>query len=318
MTGKFISASPTPSCSRLKNNYDIAIQRYNLDIADTDLLRARSGANLLGVSSGLVQGTLGGSGGTSNSLSSGGGPGGTSTAVGGAGTGASGIVSTTNGSGPVARSRWIRRSPAPCRYSGRLRLEPSPFLSGGAAKLTQNTNEYNFNYNQGFLTGTALAVGFNNSRVASNNGFNVYSPLLQSSFQATLTQHLLNGFGPGINGRFIIEAKNDRRISDSAFRQQILYTINQVENIYWQLVADYEDVQAKQGASQQSTQLAADNRKQLAIGTLAPLDVLNAENGVAADTQNLITSQTALEYQQLVMKQAISRDLNDPALSAAP
>ena len=133
-----------------------------------------------------------------------------------------------------------------------------------------------------------------------------------------MTQHLLNGFGPGINGRFIIEAKNDRRISNSAFRLQILFTINQVEDIYWQLVADYEDVQAKQGALQQSTQLAADNRRQLAIGTLAPLDVLNADNGVASDTQNLITSQTALEYQQLIMKQAIARDLNDPALSSAP
>ncbi len=301
----------------LKNNYDIAIQRYNLDIADTDILRARAGSNLLGVSSGVVEGTLGGSGGTSNSLSSGGGPGGTSTAVGGAGTGALGIVSTTNGTGPTPE----QMDPT---LSGTVQLqkqstpEPSPFLSGGATTLVQHTNEYNFNYNQGFVTGTALAVGFDNSRVTSNNGFNVYSPLLQASFQATLTQHLLNGFGPGINGRFIIEAKNDRRISDSAFRQQILFTINQVENIYWQLVADYEDVQAKQGALQQSTQLAADNRRQLAIGTLAPLDVLNADNGVASDTQNLITSQTALEYQQLIMKQAISRDLNDPALSSAP
>jgi outer membrane protein len=75
----------------LENNFDIAIQRYNLDIADTDLLRARTGSNLLGVSSGLVEGTLGGSGGTSTSLSSGGGPGGTSTAVGGAGAGAGGL-----------------------------------------------------------------------------------------------------------------------------------------------------------------------------------------------------------------------------------
>ncbi len=301
----------------LKNNYDIAIQRYNLDIADTDLLRARAGSNLLGVSSGLVEGTLGGSGATSTSLTSGGGPGGTSTAVGGAGTGALGIVSTTNGTGPqpeqmdptLSGTVSLQRQTTP---------EPSPFLSGGAVTLNQDTDTYNFNYNQGFLTGTALAVGFDNSRVSSNNGFQVYSPLLQTTFQATLTQHLLNGFGPGINGRFIIEAKNDRRISDSAFRQQILFTINQVEDIYWQLVADYQDVQAKQGALAQSTQLAADNRKQLAIGTLAPLDVLNADNGVATDTQNLITSQTALEYQQLIIKQAISRDLNDPVLSAAP
>src|ERR1700743_1512387 len=83
----------------LENNYDIAIQRYNLDIADTDLLRARAGAALLGVSAGLVQGTLGGSGTSSTSLSSGGGPGGTSTAVGGAGAGAAGLNVTTNGTG---------------------------------------------------------------------------------------------------------------------------------------------------------------------------------------------------------------------------
>jgi outer membrane protein len=300
----------------LENNYDIAIQRYNLDIADTDLLRARAGSNLLGVSSGLVQGTLGGSGANSNSLSSGGGPGGTSTAVGGAASGTGGIVSTTNGSGPAPEVL----DPV---LTGTLQLErtttpqATPFGSG-APTLNQNTDIYNFNYNQGFISGTQLQVSFDNSRITTNSIFNAYSPELQSTFRATLTQHLLNGFGPGINGRFILEAKNDRRISDSAFRQQILYTINQIENIYWTLVSDYEDVQAKQRGLEQSTRLASDNRKQLQIGTLAPLDVLNADNQVSTDTQALITSQTSLEYQQLIMKQAISRNLSDPGLSAAP
>ena len=300
----------------LENNYDIAIQRYNLDIADTDLLRARSGAGLLGVSSGLVEGTLGGSGGSSSSLSSGGGPGGTSTAVGGAGAGSGGIVFSTNGSGPTPEAL----DPL---ITGTVQLErtttpqATPFVSG-SPKLNQNLDQYNFNYNQGFITGTAFQVGYNNSRTTTNSIFNAYSPDLQSTFRATLTQHLLNGFGPGINGRFILEAKNDRRITDSAFRQQILYTINQIENIYWVLVGDYEDVQAKQRALDQSARLASDNRKQLQIGTLAPLDVLNADNQVSTDTQALITSQTSLEYQQLIIKQAISRDLSDPALSSAP
>ena len=301
----------------LENNYDIAIQRYNLDIADTDLLRARAGAPLLlGVSSGLVEGTLGGGGTSSSSLSSGGGPGGTSTAVGGAGSGSGGIVSTTSGSGPtpevldptIQGTIQLERTTTP---------EASPFASGGST-LTQNTDEYNFTYNQGFITGTSLQVGFNNNRVTTNSLFNAYSPQLQSTFRATLTQHLLNGFGPGINGRFILEAKNDRRITDAAFRQQILFTINQIENIYWLLVGDYEDVQAKQRALEQSSRLASDNRKQLQIGTLAPLDVLNADNQVSTDTQALITSQTSLEYQQLIMKQAISRNLSDPVLSSAP
>jgi outer membrane protein TolC len=300
----------------LENNYDIAIQRYNLDIADTDLLRARAGSNLLGVSPGLVQGTLSGSGNSSTSLSSGSGPGGTSTAVGGAATGSGGLSQTTNGSGPTPEVM----DPV---LTGTLQLErtttpePTPFASG-AATLNQNSDTYNFNFNQGFITGTQVQVAFNNSRITSDSIFNAYSPELQSTFRATVTQHLLNGFGPGINGRFILEAKNDRRITDSAFRQQILFTINQIENIYWVLVSDYEDVQAKQRGLEQSSRLASDNRKQLQIGTLAPLDVLNADNQVSTDTQALITSQTRLEYQQLIMKQAISRNLSDPVLSSAP
>ncbi|MGO4214057.1 TolC family protein, partial [Terriglobus sp. YAF25] len=82
----------------LENNYDIAIFRLNLDIADTDLLRARAGATLRGVSSGLVSNTLGG---TTTTITGGGGPGGTSTAAGAAGAGASGLVLTTNGAGPT-------------------------------------------------------------------------------------------------------------------------------------------------------------------------------------------------------------------------
>src|ERR1700677_3945120 len=300
----------------LENNYDIAIQRYNLDIADTDLLRARAGSNLLGVSAGLVEGTLGGSGTSSTSLSSGGGPGGTSTAVGGAGSGSGGLNETTNGQGPTPEvmdpvltgTIQLERTTSP---------EATPFASG-AATLNQNLDQYNFNYNQGFVSGTQLQVGFQNSRTTNNGIFTFYSPELQSTFRATLTQHLLNGFGPGINGRFILEAKNTRRITDSALRLQILFTINQIENIYWDLVSDYEEVQAKQRGLEQSSRLASDNRKQLQIGTLAPLDVLNADNQVSTDTQALITAQTKLEFQQLIMKQAISRNLSDPILSAAP
>ena len=149
----------------LENNYDIAIQRYNLDIADTDLLRARAGSNLLGVPAGLVQGTLGGSGNTSSSLTSGGGPGGTSTASGGAAAGAGGITVSTNGTGPAPEVM----DPV---LTGTLQLErtttpePTPFGSGGPT-LNQNTDTYNFNYNQGFITGTQLQVGFNNSRITT-------------------------------------------------------------------------------------------------------------------------------------------------------
>ena len=91
-----------------------------------------------------------------------------------------------------------------------------------------------------------------------------------------------------------------------------------MENIYWGLVSAYEDEQSKERALTQSTQLTADNRKQLEIGTLAPLDVVNSDSAVATDKQALVASQTNLEYQQLLMKQAIARNLNDPQLANAP
>jgi outer membrane protein TolC len=141
---------------------------------------------------------------------------------------------------------------------------------------------------------------------------------LSSTYQATVTQHILQGAGIWVNKRFMYQALNDRRIVDSSFRQQILYTVNQVETIYWGLVQAYEDVQAKDHALDQSSKLLGDNQKQLEIGTMAPLDVVNAESTVATDKQALISAQSALNYQQQIIKQAIARNLNDPALSAAP
>ncbi len=299
----------------LQNNYDIAIQRLNLDIADTDLLRARAGSQLLGVPSGLVTGTQGGTTATVSSV--GGGPGGTSAAAGGAAAGSSGLLLSTNGAGPTPENMDPSLTGL-IEFNHMIQPELSPIFSGGLPSVTQNTNTYNFTYNQGFITGTAMQVVFNNNRQTTDNLFSFYSPSLESTFTFTLTQHLLQGFGWGINGRFIVQAKNDRRIADSAFRSQLLYTVNQVENIYWGLVSAYEDVQSKQRALNQSTALEKDDEKQLQIGTMAPLDVVNARSGESSDQQALIQAENQLEYQQLLMKQAIARNLDDPALYNAP
>jgi outer membrane protein TolC len=298
----------------LENNFDLAIARINLDIADTDILRAKAGAGLRGVSTGLVTGTQGGVG---TAVTGGGGPGGTSSGAGGGGTGANGLVLSTNGGGPAPENLDPTLT-GTMQYEALDQQQSNLLFSGGKSILYTDTGTYNFAYNQGFVTGTSLSVGFNNTRVSTNNPFTDYSPDITTSFRATATQHLLQGFGLGLNQRFIVQAKNDRRITDSAFRQQVLYTINQVENIYWGLVSAYEDEQAKERALAQSTQLTQDNRRQLQIGTLAPLDVVNSDAAVATDQQSLTASKSNLEYQQLIMKQAIARNLEDQALINAP
>jgi outer membrane protein TolC len=293
----------------IENNFDIAIARYNLDIADTDILRSRAGQQLRGVNTAVVTGTQGGS---TSTLASGGGPGGTSGGSGGAGSGSSGLVLSTNGAGPNPEN--LDPSVGGTVQFDRDKTQQTSLFSPASQT---NTEEYNFTYTQGFTPGTALTVVWNNSRNATNNSLSSYTPEVSSSFKATVTQHLLQGAGMWVNKRFMYQALNDRRITDSSFRQQILYTVNQVESIYWGLVSAYEDVQAKEQSLEQSSKLAADNRKQLEIGTLAPLDVVNSDSAVATDKQSLISSQSALNYQQQIIKQAIARNLNDPALVAA-
>ncbi len=306
----------------LENNLDIAIARYNLPIADTDILRAKAGAATLGVNTGLVQGTPGGGVGsigaggigTSTTGSTGGGAGGTTTGTGGAGTGAAGLVQSTVGAGPSIGSY------DPILSSG-LSIEhlsqqvSSPF--SGVPISQANTGTANFNYLQAFSTGTSLNVAFNNQRQFTNNTFTALNPLLSSGFRATFTQHLLQGFSINANKRFIRIAKNNREISDIAFRNQVINTVSQVENIYWDLVSAYEAVKVNERSVALAQKTLSDNEKQVQIGTLAPIEVVRAQSQVASSNQALIVSQTNLQLQQLLMKNAITRNLSDPVLASA-
>src|ERR1017187_2328956 len=294
----------------LENNLDIAIARYNLNIADTDVWRAKAGANTLGVNNGVVQNTPGGGvGGLGTQVGSG--QGGTSVGAGGAGAGSGGLVQSTLGSGPQITSF----DPI---LTGTLQLDrlhidcSSPF--GGSS---QNTTTANFAYTQGFQWGTNMSVGFDNSRLSSNNQFNSFTPVLNSNFKFQLTQHLLQGFGFAPNTRYIQIAKNNREISDVAFRWQITTTVDQIENMYWDLVFAYENVRVQKEQLAFAQKTLSDNQKQVEIGTLAPIEVVRAQSTVASNQQTLTLALTNLELQQLLMKNALSRTLVDPALADA-
>jgi outer membrane protein len=300
----------------LENNLDLAIARYNLDIAETDVLRAKGGSSIGGVATGLVQGTPGGGQGGFGSGASGAGAGGTSSGAGGAGSGSSGLVQSTLGTGAAVE----QFDPT---LTGTLQLERANFplsntVTTGVPTLQQNTGTANFSYNQGFWTGTALSVGFNNSRQTTNNLFTTLNPTLNSNFRATLRQRLLQGFGIGNQTRFIRIAKNNLQISDEAFRNQIIATVSQIQNIYWDLVNAYEDVKVKERSLALAEKTLSDNKKQVEIGTLAPIEIVRAESEVATRNQDLIIARTNLQLQQTLMKNAVSRSLNDATLAALP
>jgi outer membrane protein len=297
----------------IENNLDVAIARYNLNIADTDVLRARAGATIFGVNAGVVQNTpgggIGGIGATAGASS-----GGTSLGAGGIGAGTNGLVSSTLGVGPVITSF----DPI---ITGTLQEDHAESVSSsffnGVPILAQNTGTVNFNYTQGFSWGTNLQVGFNNSRATSNVPFTTYSPVINSSLRLQLTQHLLQGFGLPANTRFIHIAKNNRELTDVAFRLQIIDSVDQIENIYWDLVYAYENARVQNESLSFAQKTLSDTKKQVEIGSLAPIETVRAQSTVAQDQQLVTTAQTNLQLEQLLMKNALTRSLKDPMLATA-
>jgi len=195
----------------------------------------------------------------------------------------------------------------------------NPLLSGTGTSatipsLTTNGYTYNFGYTQGFHTGTNFSTTLDTSRAASNSPQNLFNPFVQPVLTATLTQPLLNGFGILVNTRYILEAKNSLKIADSQLAQQVMATVTQTSNDYWELVYDRENVKVQEAAVGVSTKLFEDNKKQLQIGTMAPLDVLTAESQVATDQQNLIVAQTTRLQQQTVLLNDITKNLMAPDL----
>ncbi|HEV3307310.1 MAG TPA: TolC family protein [Candidatus Sulfotelmatobacter sp.] len=297
----------------LENNLDIDIARYNLNIADTDYLRAKSGANVLGVNAGTVQNTPGGGvGGLGGTVGSG--TGGTTVAASGVGTGTNGLVSSTLGIGSTITSF----DPV---ITGTLQLDKNNTESVSVFSpipvIAQNTYTSNVAYTQGFASGTTITAGFNNTHVTTNNPTSLLTPELSSNFQFKITQNLLQGFGPGPNLRFIHIAKNNREISDVAFRLQIITTVDQIENMYWDLVYAYENVRVQEEALTYAQKALDDSKQQAKVGTVPPIQVVSAQSTVSTDQQNLILAQNNLQLQELLMKNALSRSIEDPVLAEA-
>lgn len=309
--GKLILSLNDAITLALENNLDLAIARYNNDIANTDLLRTKSGAFARGVNTGLVANTPGGTGPTSV----GGGAGGTSTGAGGAGAGVGGIVSSTLGAGPAINS-FDPTVTATFQLEQFGQQQTSPVITG-TNFLTQHTTTGNVTYAQGFQTGALLSVAFDNTRLRNDSHRSIFNPQLSSNFRATISQHLLNGCCLFVNRRNIISARYNKEISDFAFENQVMFTVTQIQDIYWDLVNAYQNLQVKQRSLALAEKTLSDNKKQVEIGTLAPIEVVRAQSQVAAGQQDLIVAQTNLQLQQLLMKNAITRNLSDPALATA-
>ena len=300
----------------LEDNLDLAIARYNLPIANTDILRTQAGGFFRGVNTGVVQGTPGGGVGGFGTGAPGAGAGGTTGGAGGAGAGASGLVQSTLGAGTAVSSY----DPFLNLNGGENHLT-SPEANRqnyGVSSLQANTGQFNANFSQAFPSGTSINFSFSNSRQTTNSPFFNLSPTLSSSFRFQIQQELLAGFGFGPNLRYLRIARNNKKISDIAFKDQVIATITQIENIYWDLVSAYEQTQVNEQSFAFAQQTFDNARKQLELQSIPAMDVMRAEAEVSKRDQELTVARTSLELQETLMKNAVTKSLDDPLLQSMP
>jgi outer membrane protein TolC len=298
----------------LENNLDLAIARYNLPIANTDILRTQAGGFFRGVNTGVVQGTPGGGVGGFGTGAPGAGAGGTTSGAGGAGAGASGLVQSTLGTGAPVSSY----DPQITATVG-AEHQTSPLANlqiYGVPLLQLNTGQANVGLTQAFSTGTSISFQFDNSRQTTNSPFFNLSPVLNSMYRITVQQQLLSGFGFGPNLRYLHIAKNNKKISDIAFKDQTIETITQIANIYWDLVNAYEQARVNEQSLAFAEQSLDNAKKQLELASIPAIDVMRAEAEVSKRDQDLTVARTTLQLQELLIKNALTKSLDDPVLEA--
>lgn len=299
--GKLYLTTQDAVALALENNVDIEVARYNPLLDEWSLERAEAGGALPGVPSASSQ---------VGSVSSGQGIAGSQAAAGVSSSGG-------NNNGPTRANATISQigpvTPTldptfqnTSVFSHQSTPQSNPVQSL-VPNLVSDSRIYNTTLNQGFITGGSATLTYHEAYLKENTPTDILNPSYAPYLQLSLQHNFLNGFGIGVNSRTITVARNTLNSADLTFRGQVIAVVVNVLDLYYGLAADYEDVKAKQSAVDVAEQFYQNNKKQVELGTMAPLDITTAEAQVASSQQDLVISQTTLRQEEVQLKNVLSR-----------
>jgi outer membrane protein len=279
----------------LENNIDIEVQRYGPLLAREVLRRAEGGGLLRSVGQGVAAGP------TSVSLA--------------------GVSVNTNGApavsgGGVNSSVLTQLGPSIPTFDPSITAftsvahtttPQSNTILSGIQSLVFDTRSFQASYSQSSHFGTSATLSYSSQYQKVNSTFFSLNPSTTANVDLTLTQNLMNGFGRAVNNRNILVQKNNLKVTDLQFKQQVMTTVTAALNIYWDLVSFNQDVKARQDEIATAQQLLDNNQKQVQIGTLAEIEVTRAQSQLYAAKQDLLISQTNLLQQETILKNVLSR-----------
>jgi outer membrane protein TolC len=282
----------------IENNIDVEVQRYGPLLAQEVLRRAEGGGALRSVGLPVAPGPQ------SVSLQ-----GVSLNPTGGAGAASGAGVSS--GGGIVTQLGPLIPSLDPS-LSGFMNFQhatipqSNTFLTGTTA-LIQDTRSFQAQYSQNWDFGLNAQLTYSSQHIHVNSQFFSLNPYTSGSLDLQVTQNLLQGFGSAVNGRNIRVQRNNLKVTDLQFKQQVITTVSAALNLYWDLVSFDEDVRSRQQEVKTAEQLLEDNKKQVQIGAMAEIEITRAEAQLYAGRQDLTIAQTNLLQQETVLKNALVR-----------
>ena len=325
----------------IENNLDVEVSRYDLLLADTDLLRARGGGNLRGVDYTIAQTAPGVGSATSPLLVTA--TNGTTAPTNAQVTDLSQVTQTgnsvaqnlsENGSSTYAPGPAIPLfDPTVTAEAGYLRRSNQTSLisegttstgttGGTGTGTTDETQPFSYlstgiDYQQGFSFGGQIEAFVSNAPQVLYSDSSQYNPFHAPSTSATFTQPLLRGRGREVNVRFIRIARLNQQVSRLVFAQQLLETVYGVSRLYYDLVSLGENIGVKEEALAAAQRLYEDDKSQVTEGTLAPVELTRAEALLSSSRLDLIQARGEYRQQEVILRQQLLRKLTDPAAQFA-
>ena len=282
----------------LENNIDIEVQRYGPLLAREVLRRAQGGGLLRGVGLGVASGP-------------------TSVSLAGVSINTNGAPSSANGNGVSSGGGIITQlgpgipslDPTISTFMNfqHITVPQSNTVLTGTTALIEGLRTFQASYSQSWSFGLNAQATYQATHTSVNSSFFSLNPFTSGDIDLQITQNLLNGFGSAVNGRNIRVQKNNLKVTDLQFKQQVITTVTSVLNLYWDLVGFSQDLKAREQEVATAQQLLDNNKQQVQIGTLAEIEVTRAQSQLFAAKQDLVISQTNLLQQETILKNALSR-----------
>lgn len=188
---------------------------------------------------------------------------------------------------------------------------PQTSVFSGGQTVTNKTEVWNFGLNQYLPTGGNVNLAFNNNKADSTNTFNTFNPTYNSNLAVALTQPLLRNFKIDSGRAQIQIAKKNREISDVQFRQTVVNTVANVKALYYNLIYAIDNLGAARKSLDLAKKLLNENEIRVKVGTMAPLDIVQARSEVASREGDVIVAESSVYDAEDSLKQNLFAESKD-------